>query len=225
MKTIWNNPFIVLFLSPISLQSSSYFHPAVTVVHAFTGIQNQQRLLQLHSHFSFSSTKVRSFTSTKTLQMPRGIKKENLPTKVCVSCQRPFTWRKKWEKVWDEVTTCSKSCNNKRRLAMKASSKRQVEGTEASATDRIESTTTTTLQESLDNQQEEEENVNLNELLESVDDIKLDDHPSSDSEATEEEDLLDPEARRIAERKARKDAKKKKKAERRAQREGKIEHA
>ena len=47
--------------------------------------------------------------------MPRGIKKENLPSKMCVSCERPFTWRKKWERCWDEVTTCSKSCNAKRR--------------------------------------------------------------------------------------------------------------
>lgn len=49
------------------------------------------------------------------LNMPRGVKKENLPTKVCVVCERPFTWRKKWERVWDEVTTCSKSCNKKRK--------------------------------------------------------------------------------------------------------------
>lgn len=47
--------------------------------------------------------------------MPRGVKKENLPTKVCVICNRPFNWRKKWERVWDEVTTCSKSCNKKRK--------------------------------------------------------------------------------------------------------------
>jgi hypothetical protein len=45
----------------------------------------------------------------------RGVKKENLPSKTCVVCDRPFTWRKKWERCWDEVTTCSKSCNAKRR--------------------------------------------------------------------------------------------------------------
>ena len=45
----------------------------------------------------------------------RGVKKENLPTKVCMVCNRPFTWRKKWERCWDEVTTCSKSCNGTRR--------------------------------------------------------------------------------------------------------------
>jgi hypothetical protein len=43
------------------------------------------------------------------------VKKENLPTKICVVCQRPFTWRKKWERCWDEVTTCSKRCNGERR--------------------------------------------------------------------------------------------------------------
>jgi hypothetical protein len=37
-------------------------------------------------------------------------KKANLPSKVCVHCQRPFTWRKKWEKVWDEVKYCSDRC-------------------------------------------------------------------------------------------------------------------
>eukprot|EP00596_Hydrurales_sp_CCMP1899_P010396 CAMPEP_0119053374 /NCGR_PEP_ID=MMETSP1177-20130426/74392_1 /TAXON_ID=2985 /ORGANISM="Ochromonas sp, Strain CCMP1899" /LENGTH=340 /DNA_ID=CAMNT_0007033313 /DNA_START=233 /DNA_END=1255 /DNA_ORIENTATION=- len=47
--------------------------------------------------------------------MPTGIKKENLPSKMCVTCNRPFTWRKKWERCWDEVTTCSKGCNAKRR--------------------------------------------------------------------------------------------------------------
>lgn len=47
--------------------------------------------------------------------MPRGIKKENLPIKDCVICLRSFNWRKKWERCWDEVTTCSKSCNAKRR--------------------------------------------------------------------------------------------------------------
>ena len=45
----------------------------------------------------------------------RGVKKENLPVKTCVVCNRPFTWRKKWERCWDEVTTCSKSCNAARR--------------------------------------------------------------------------------------------------------------
>ena len=61
-----------------------------------------------------SSKSIRNFSAPL---MPRGVKKEHLPEKICVVCNRSFTWRKKWERCWDEVTTCSKSCNSKRRLA------------------------------------------------------------------------------------------------------------
>ncbi|WP_297341672.1 DUF2256 domain-containing protein [Pseudophaeobacter sp.] len=37
-------------------------------------------------------------------------KKSDLPQKICPACSRPFVWRKKWEKVWDEVKYCSKRC-------------------------------------------------------------------------------------------------------------------
>ncbi|WP_299753016.1 DUF2256 domain-containing protein [uncultured Boseongicola sp.] len=36
--------------------------------------------------------------------------KANLPSKVCATCGRPFEWRKKWAKVWDEVKYCSERC-------------------------------------------------------------------------------------------------------------------
>ncbi|TAE82837.1 MAG: DUF2256 domain-containing protein [Alphaproteobacteria bacterium] len=42
--------------------------------------------------------------------MPRGVKKQHLPTKICARCGRPFAWRKKWEKAWDEVKYCSDKC-------------------------------------------------------------------------------------------------------------------
>ncbi|MFD2525582.1 DUF2256 domain-containing protein [Flavihumibacter stibioxidans] len=38
------------------------------------------------------------------------VKKENLPVKVCIVCNRPFSWRKKWSKVWTEVKYCSDKC-------------------------------------------------------------------------------------------------------------------
>jgi len=25
-------------------------------------------------------------------------------------CERPFNWRKKWKKTWDEVKYCSEGC-------------------------------------------------------------------------------------------------------------------
>ena len=39
----------------------------------------------------------------------KGFKKK-LNTKVCVSCGRPFQWRKKWEKDWQKVKYCSNKC-------------------------------------------------------------------------------------------------------------------
>ncbi|MFL2594656.1 MAG: DUF2256 domain-containing protein [Flavobacteriaceae bacterium] len=40
----------------------------------------------------------------------RGVKKENLPEKICLVCKRPFSWRKKWENNWNEVKYCSQKC-------------------------------------------------------------------------------------------------------------------
>ncbi|WP_084422279.1 DUF2256 domain-containing protein [Rubripirellula obstinata] len=31
-------------------------------------------------------------------------------SKICVVCQRPFQWRKKWQRCWDEVKYCSERC-------------------------------------------------------------------------------------------------------------------
>lgn len=39
-------------------------------------------------------------------------KKSDLPTKVCPVCNRPFAWRKKWERVWEEVKYCSDKCRS-----------------------------------------------------------------------------------------------------------------
>ncbi|MBL8810921.1 MAG: DUF2256 domain-containing protein [Planctomycetaceae bacterium] len=41
--------------------------------------------------------------------------KSNLPQKVCRVCGRPFSWRKKWEKCWDEVLYCSDRCRTQRK--------------------------------------------------------------------------------------------------------------
>ncbi len=36
--------------------------------------------------------------------------KQNLPQKVCPACNRPFAWRKKWARDWDNVKYCSERC-------------------------------------------------------------------------------------------------------------------
>ncbi|MEL7498253.1 MAG: DUF2256 domain-containing protein [Planctomycetota bacterium] len=40
--------------------------------------------------------------------------KEDLPEKDCIICQRPFRWRKKWAKVWEQVRYCSERCRRSR---------------------------------------------------------------------------------------------------------------
>ncbi len=39
-------------------------------------------------------------------------KKLTLPSKICVACQRPFVWRKKWERDWEQVRYCSDRCRS-----------------------------------------------------------------------------------------------------------------
>lgn len=46
-------------------------------------------------------------------------RKADLPTKPCAHCARPFAWRKKWEKVWDEVRYCSDRCRREARSGQK----------------------------------------------------------------------------------------------------------
>ncbi|MFT2090074.1 DUF2256 domain-containing protein [Paraglaciecola sp. 2405UD69-4] len=43
------------------------------------------------------------------------MKKSELPTKICVVCERPFTWRKKWQRDWQQVKYCSKRCASNKR--------------------------------------------------------------------------------------------------------------
>jgi hypothetical protein len=49
------------------------------------------------------------------LIMARMRKKSYLPQKTCLTCKRPFTWRKKWEKVWEDVRYCSDRCRDTRK--------------------------------------------------------------------------------------------------------------
>ena len=78
---------------------------------------------QLFVMFLFATTALWKSTpgfcavSAFTLYMRKGgnvppvkFTKSNLPYKICVVCNRPFEYRKKWEKVWAEVKYCSDRC-------------------------------------------------------------------------------------------------------------------
>lgn len=38
-----------------------------------------------------------------------------LPTKTCATCGKPFAWRKKWAKCWDQVRHCSERCRRRKK--------------------------------------------------------------------------------------------------------------
>ncbi|MEC8689496.1 MAG: DUF2256 domain-containing protein [Candidatus Neomarinimicrobiota bacterium] len=39
----------------------------------------------------------------------------HLPYKFCHTCERPFSWRKKWRVSWDEVKYCSNRCRKNKK--------------------------------------------------------------------------------------------------------------
>ncbi len=49
--------------------------------------------------------------------MPRGVHKSDLPEKTCAQCGRPFTWRRKWARDWEQVRYCSKRCRSDARTS------------------------------------------------------------------------------------------------------------
>lgn len=46
--------------------------------------------------------------------MPKMVKKADLPSKICAACEKPFAWRKKWAKDWQNVRFCSDRCRRAR---------------------------------------------------------------------------------------------------------------
>ena len=50
------------------------------------------------------------------LSMTRMRRKTELPQKICVTCGRPFAWRRKWLRDWGSVRYCSERCRRQRGL-------------------------------------------------------------------------------------------------------------
>ncbi|MTI52423.1 MAG: DUF2256 domain-containing protein [Alcanivorax sp.] len=46
--------------------------------------------------------------------MPSSHKKPHLPEKRCAVCGRPFSWRRKWARDWEQVRYCSRRCRSRR---------------------------------------------------------------------------------------------------------------
>ena len=46
----------------------------------------------------------------KHVNLGRAPAKADLPSKLCEACKRPFTWRRKWARDWEQVRYCSDRC-------------------------------------------------------------------------------------------------------------------
>ncbi|WP_348521217.1 DUF2256 domain-containing protein [Cognatishimia activa] len=53
-------------------------------------------------------------TVRASLRHWKTMKKSELPQKACPVCKRPFLWRKKWKKDWENVRYCSERCRRQR---------------------------------------------------------------------------------------------------------------
>jgi hypothetical protein len=56
-----------------------------------------------------------SFLNTEPTIMPPMRRKADLPQKICAACGRPFAWRRKWARDWEQVKTCSDRCKGELR--------------------------------------------------------------------------------------------------------------
>jgi len=41
--------------------------------------------------------------------------KSYLDSKICPVCGREFSWRKKWERNWEEIKYCSEKCRRNKK--------------------------------------------------------------------------------------------------------------
>nr|WP_183389353.1 DUF2256 domain-containing protein [Halomonas organivorans] len=47
-------------------------------------------------------------------------RKADLPAKTCPTCSRPFRWRRKWARCWEEVRYCSERCRREAHRSARA---------------------------------------------------------------------------------------------------------
>ena len=223
----------------MSICSSAFIIQQGTIyTHRATSTASGHHLLTQRSSSSNGSDNNSYYIDNRIASqaMPRGVKKENLPSKTCVVCGRPFNWRKKWEKVWSEVSTCSKSCNRKRK-----EKNRQLNRTTDDSSSNADAAADpfVAIRESfnmnvdcLESDFDDKEQL-LNSICDNIQTLEVtnvkdatsqdDDEASvqddlSTSDASEDDAITDAKLRRKAE-------KKRKKAERRAQREGRGDPA
>mmetsp|Transcript_1441 Transcript_1441/g.2048 ORF Transcript_1441/g.2048 Transcript_1441/m.2048 type:complete len:134 (+) Transcript_1441:27-428(+) len=97
----------VPFVSRMYKSSSYGSRAAMVSKQAWGNLSGFQRLKVPRRHIL--SIYAKRSSSSKSKGDWKG-NKQNLPQKDCVVCGRPFTWRKKWARCWEEVKYCSDKC-------------------------------------------------------------------------------------------------------------------
>ncbi len=105
--------FLRFFL--ISSTTSSSERPNCILI-ASNGVRSSQAIAITRSISSSFSIFLKPITFLNVIHSMRGVKKSDLPTKICTTCGRPFAWRKKWERVWEEVLYCSDACRKNKKM-------------------------------------------------------------------------------------------------------------
>lgn len=77
--------------------------------HAIWMIRSTSRSVRSYFFRIFTELKHSLWTTVQHF-----MKKSDLPEKICVVCERPFKWRKKWARHWEEVKYCSDRCRGNR---------------------------------------------------------------------------------------------------------------
>ena len=79
-------------------------------------------LLAVARQTTKATSNMKASISTLPLPLPTRIifdRGKHVEAKDCITCGRVITWRKKWERCWNEVTTCSKRCKTTRRRELR----------------------------------------------------------------------------------------------------------
>ena len=77
----------------------------------FHKLINHKNKLVFHRASMLAYKKYLEISGFKVLYIEN---KNNISTKTCPVCNRPFEWRKKWKTCWDDVIYCSKRCSKRK---------------------------------------------------------------------------------------------------------------
>ena len=103
------------FLISISIIVFAFFVPSLKFWRGTVGynLLGMTYFVSIFSIINIMELKNLDLVSKNAVIM--AIKKQNLPSKICVICGRPFSWRKKWERDWENVIYCSKRCQSSKK--------------------------------------------------------------------------------------------------------------